>query len=85
MIIVHVVEPFAAGVAVFVKLLSETMPDDTHIIIHGERRELMPATEVKKIFPKKTYVLYNGGLPNALSILLKIQELYLNYTAFSAG
>jgi hypothetical protein len=38
MIIVHVVEPFEAGVAVFVKLLSETMPDDTHIIIHGERR-----------------------------------------------
>ena len=51
MTIVHVVEPFAAGVAVFVKYLTETMPDDMHIIVHGERRQVMPAGDVKKIFP----------------------------------
>ncbi len=50
MIIVHVVEPFAAGVAVFVKYLTETMPDDRHIIIHGERRQVMPVDKVKKTF-----------------------------------
>jgi glycosyltransferase involved in cell wall biosynthesis len=50
MIIVHVVEPFAAGIAVFVKYLTETMPDDLHIVVHGERRQVMPAGDVKKTF-----------------------------------
>lgn len=53
MTIVHVVEPFAAGIAVFVKSLTETMPDDVHIIVHGERKNEIPASEVKKIFPQK--------------------------------
>jgi glycosyltransferase involved in cell wall biosynthesis len=52
MTIVHVVEPFAAGVAVFVKYLTETMPDDLHIIVHGERKQVMPAGDVKKMFPE---------------------------------
>ncbi len=50
MTIVHVVEPFASGVAVFVKYLTETMPDDQHLVIHGERKHVMPASEVKKGF-----------------------------------
>ena len=53
MTVVHVVEPFAAGIAVFVKSLTETMPDDVHIIVHGERKKEIPASEVKKIFPQK--------------------------------
>lgn len=53
MTILHVVEPFAAGVAIFVKSLTEAMPHDTHIILHGERRQVMTAAEVKKIFPKR--------------------------------
>lgn len=53
MIVLHVVEPFAAGIAVFVKSLTEAMPNDTHIILHGERRQVMTAAEVKKTFPKK--------------------------------
>ena len=53
MIVLHVVEPFAAGIAVFVKSLTEAMPNDTHIILHGERRQVMTAAEVKKIFPKR--------------------------------
>ncbi len=53
MIILHVVEPFAAGIAVFVKSLTETMPEDTHIILHGERKQEIAASEVKKLFPKK--------------------------------
>lgn len=53
MTIVHIVEPFAAGIAVFVKSLTETMPDDVHIIVHGERKKEIAAREVKKIFPQR--------------------------------
>lgn len=53
MIIVHIVEPFAAGIALFVKSLTEAMPDDVHIIIHGERKHVMMADEVKRDFPRK--------------------------------
>ncbi|MET0300268.1 MAG: glycosyltransferase [Flavitalea sp.] len=48
--IVHVVEPFASGIAVFVKSLVDNMKDDQHIIVHGERSHVMKATEVKKSF-----------------------------------
>ena len=51
--IIHVVEPFAAGIAAFVKALTETMPNDLHIVVHGERKPVMSAAEVKKSFPKK--------------------------------
>jgi len=50
MTIVHVVEPFASGIAVFVRYLSEAMPDDLHIIIHGERKQVAPASDVKRTF-----------------------------------
>src|SRR5947209_10385073 len=53
MIILHVVESFAAGIAGFVRSLTESMPDDTHIIVHGERKQVMSAQEVKRSFPKK--------------------------------
>jgi glycosyltransferase involved in cell wall biosynthesis len=52
MIIVHVVEPFATGIAVFVKSLTEALPDDLHIVIHGERKHVEKAKDVKKTFPK---------------------------------
>lgn len=52
MIIVHIVEPFASGIAVFVRSLVEVMPDDTHIVVHGERKEEIAADEVKKKFPR---------------------------------
>lgn len=53
MVIVHIVEPFASGIAVFVRSLVEVMPDDTHIVVHGERREEIRAEEVKKKFPRQ--------------------------------
>src|SRR5688572_27727974 len=53
MIIVHIVEPFAAGIAVFVKSLTEAMPDDMHIVVHGERKKEMTAAAVKKNFPNQ--------------------------------
>ena len=48
--IVHVVEPFASGIAVFVKLLVDTLQNDSHTIIHGERPVVMTAVEIKKTF-----------------------------------
>jgi glycosyltransferase involved in cell wall biosynthesis len=50
--IVHVVEPFASGIAVFVKSLVENMTGDLHIIIHGERDYVMKSADVIKHFPK---------------------------------
>ena len=49
--IVHVVEPFAAGIATFVKSLTETLSNDRHIVIHGERKPVMSAEDVKRSFP----------------------------------
>ncbi len=49
--IVHIVEPFASGIAFFVKSLTEAMPEDIHIVVHGERKKEMRATDVKKNFP----------------------------------
>ena len=51
--IVHVVEPFASGIATFVRSLVENMNDDTHIIVHGEREYVMKSAEVKLNFPKE--------------------------------
>lgn len=51
--IVHVVEPFASGIAVFVRSLVENLQDDMHFIVHGERRQVMLAAEVKQYFPKE--------------------------------
>jgi glycosyltransferase involved in cell wall biosynthesis len=51
--IVHVVEPFASGIAEFVKSLVENLKDDTHIIVHGERDHVMKFSDVIRNFPKK--------------------------------
>ncbi len=50
--IVHVVEPFASGIATFVRSLVENLNDDLHIIVHGEREHVMKSSEVKQHFPK---------------------------------
>ncbi|HEX6426803.1 MAG TPA: glycosyltransferase, partial [Niastella sp.] len=50
--IVHVVEPFASGIAAFVQSIVQNMRDDHHIIIHGEREYVMRSTEIIKYFPE---------------------------------
>ena len=35
MVIVHVLDPFGAGLATFLRLLTEELSDDYHIIVHG--------------------------------------------------
>jgi glycosyltransferase involved in cell wall biosynthesis len=51
--IVHVVEPFASGIATFVRSLAENLRDDLHIIVHGEREYVMKSALVKMDFPKE--------------------------------
>jgi glycosyltransferase involved in cell wall biosynthesis len=50
--IVHVVEPFASGIAVFVQSIVQNLRDDQHIIIHGEREYVMRSAEIIKYFPE---------------------------------
>lgn len=80
MVIIHIVEPFAAGIAVFVKSLTETMPADTHIIIHGERKDEMTAAEVKKKFPSKNVRFIKWPFAqrsiNPVKDFLALTELY---------
>jgi glycosyltransferase involved in cell wall biosynthesis len=51
--IVHVAEAFAGGIPVFIKSLIDNMPDDQHIIIHGNRTTVMSADKIKKQFTHK--------------------------------
>ena len=78
--IVHVVEPFAAGIATFVKSLTETLSHDHHIIIHGERKPVMSAEEVKKSFPKNNvqFIKWHHAQRsiNPFKDLFAIGELY---------
>jgi len=65
MIIARIVEPFATGIAVFVKSLTEAMPDGMHIMVHGERRKEMTVAEKRSINPIKglfamAEILYNA-------------------------
>jgi len=80
MIIVHIVEPFVSGIALFIKSLTDSMPDDVHIIIHGERSEIMKASEVKKNFSKKNthFIRWRsiGRSINPIRDLLAFSELF---------
>lgn len=50
--IVHVAEAFAGGIVVFVKSLVENLPDDEHIIVHGERAHVTSFTDIRKQFAR---------------------------------
>lgn len=47
MTIIHVVEPFATGVNTFIHELVSGMPDDRHIILHGERKDTREINGIK--------------------------------------
>ena len=70
MIIVHIVKPFAAGIAVFVRSLTRALPDDTHIVMHRGRKNEMTTTEVKTKFHQQNAPVLNGILHNALAIIM---------------
>jgi len=50
-IILHVLEPFASGVATAVSAIAGELPDFSHIIIHGSRNSVESVEDVKKRFP----------------------------------
>lgn len=50
--IVHVAEAFAGGIVVFVKSLVENLPEDEHIIVHGERAHVTKFTDIRKQFAR---------------------------------
>lgn len=50
MVVVHIIEPFASGVALFVNSLTRVLNDEEHIVIHGERKDEIEAHLVKKGF-----------------------------------
>lgn len=50
--IVHVAEAFAGGIVVFVKSLVENLPEDEHIIVHGEREHVTKFTDIRKQFSR---------------------------------
>jgi len=52
MTILHVIEPFAAGITTFVQQITTLLPEDKHIIIHGERTDIIAPEDVIKYFPK---------------------------------
>ena len=48
--IVHVTEPLAGGMVTFLTSLVENLPEDTHIIVHGQREDISSLAAVKKQF-----------------------------------
>ena len=64
--IVHVVEPLAGGMVTFLKSLVENMPDDFHIMVHGERKEEISFSEVKKqfVYPNVRFLRWRSAQRN---------------------
>ena len=56
------------------------MPDDNHLVIHGERKEVMPAGEVKKLFPSRNvrFVRWKSANRsiNPVKDIMALRELY---------
>ena len=78
--VVHVVEPFAAGVATFIRHLVSYMPYDKHVIIHGERPEYEPAHKIKKTFPQNNVSFFQWkGVRRQLEIVNDIRSLISLY------
>jgi glycosyltransferase involved in cell wall biosynthesis len=61
--IVHVVEPLAGGLITFIKSLVETLPEDSHIVIHGERKQVMAFSEVRKqfVYPNVRFIRWKSA------------------------
>ncbi|MFT3934293.1 MAG: glycosyltransferase [Chitinophagaceae bacterium] len=48
--IVHIVEPLAGGMVTFLTSLVENLPEDSHLIVHGNRQHVVSLQEVKRGF-----------------------------------
>lgn len=81
MYIIHVVEPLAGGMVTFMKSLTESMPSDQHLIIHGRREHGLPLEAVRKQFIASNIklVLWESAVRNLspLQDLHAARELYV--------
>lgn len=77
--IIHIVEPFAAGLVTFIKTLVDNHEEDEHIVIHGQRKNVMPLGEVRKLFPSYVKFIHWKNAQREVSIIKDLQafiELY---------
>ncbi len=81
MVVVHVIEPFASGVALFVKSLTKVLSNDKHIVIHGERKDEIEADLVKKGFQTSNvkFIPWKSARRN-ITVFKDIQALIELYT-----
>jgi glycosyltransferase involved in cell wall biosynthesis len=66
--IIHIVDPFAAGLATFIKTLIESNKDDENIVIHGERKNVIPVEKLKKTFPADVEYIFWSNVKRDISI-----------------
>jgi len=86
--IVHVVEPFASGIAAFVQSIVQNLRDDHHIVIHGEREYVMSSAEIIKYFPEDNvqFIRWRSAqrsisLVKDMAALLELYKLLKNLKA----
>ena len=77
MLIVHVLDPFSGGLATFLKLLTEEMNDDYHIIVHGERADFASMKDVRRIFVRKNIRFIHWKSVQRELLLLNDLKAYL--------
>lgn len=73
MVIVHVLEPFATGINTFINELVHSMPDDQHIIIHGERKESRDIEEIKLEYPSNASFIPWKNAQREISLIYDIK------------
>ena len=63
--IIHVIEPFAAGLVTFLQDIVADTKNNEFIIIHGERKNVMKADDVKKVLPDNIkYIRWTNAIRN---------------------
>lgn len=66
--IIHIVDPFAAGLATFIKNLIESNEGAHHIVIHGERKNVISVEKLKQSFPKDIDYIFWSKVKRDISL-----------------
>lgn len=77
--IIHIVDPFAAGLATFIKTLVEDNNGARNIIVHGERNNVISVDKLKHSFPKGIEYIFWSKVKRDISLkddLKAFIELY---------
>jgi len=65
--IIHIVDPFAAGLATFIKTLIESNEGAQHIVIHGERKNVISVEKLKQFLPKDVDYIFWSKVKREIS------------------